>query len=37
MSDETCPNGHPANSEGNCTTSGCVYHVNNKHRGGPQR
>lgn len=27
-----CPNGHPANSDGNCMTAGCIYHVSNKNK-----
>jgi hypothetical protein len=28
-----CPNGHRANSEGNCFTEGCPYHVSKRHDG----
>lgn len=26
-----CPNGHSANSNGNCFDSGCVYRNDNRH------
>lgn len=29
----TCPNGHPANSNGNCFNGGCVYRNDNRHAG----
>lgn len=34
---DTCPNGHAANSSGNCSVSTCPYDVNKRHDGGPQR
>lgn len=30
---EQCPNGHPANSEGNCFEPSCPYHVSKRHDG----
>ena len=30
---EKCPNGHKANSNGNCFDSGCVYRNDNRHTG----
>ena len=30
---QTCPNGHPANSNGNCFGHGCVYDNGKRHDG----
>lgn len=30
---DTCPNGHAANSDGNCFTDGCPYRVSKRHDG----
>jgi hypothetical protein len=30
---EQCPNGHAANSEGNCFEPSCPYHVSKRHDG----
>ena len=31
--DNECPNGHPANSDGNCFEQSCPYHVSKRHDG----
>ncbi len=31
-----CPNGHPANSNGNCFNKTCPYRNEERHKGGPQ-
>ena len=33
MGSHTCPNGHPANSNGNCFGHGCVYDNSKRHEG----
>ncbi|SEB43406.1 hypothetical protein SAMN04489727_1710 [Amycolatopsis tolypomycina] len=30
---QTCPNGHTANSDGNCFEQSCPYHVSKRHDG----
>jgi hypothetical protein len=32
-----CPNGHPANSSGNCFDNTCPYRNDQRHDGGTQR
>lgn len=32
-----CPNGHPANSNGNCFDANCPYRNDQRHDGGTQR
>jgi hypothetical protein len=31
-SSDTCPNGHPANSNGNCFHDGCPYNNSSRHK-----
>jgi hypothetical protein len=37
MASNECPNGHPANSNGNCFNDTCPYANSKRNDGGTQR